>query len=340
MHRFTDTDDGLAVDITTPVPASWFNAVQEEISYVIEQAGLTLNNSTQDDGGARTQLYSALVSDTLANAILDGAGVTATATEINTACDGITATANEINLICDTLVIPKRAHFSFSAAANTTVSITPGAYPYLGRMVYWAGTYGFVFGSGGSNGDSEDLGASEWHYLYIDGSAIGSDNLIASASKFVNSTTAPTWSSTQKGWYNGADLCIFAVYTTVGSVITMFAMNKDLVQYQGEKGAFGPADVANDWSSTATFIVPAFCRQVLAKFLYDYQNADNTLYYRHPDATDGVAVLIVESAKNEMAFCVTPVITDENLQIEIKDALASTNAAFVSAIGWYFPQDM
>lgn len=61
----------------TPVGADWLNAVQEEIAYVIEQAGLTLKLASTE---TRQQLKEAID-------IQARVGYTATITEINEACD-------------------------------------------------------------------------------------------------------------------------------------------------------------------------------------------------------------------------------------------------------------
>ncbi|MFH1320311.1 MAG: hypothetical protein ABII90_06645 [Bacteroidota bacterium] len=49
--------------------------------------------------------------------------------------------------------------------------------------------------------------ASTWHYVYLDYSAITSGVAITT-SEIINSTTAPTYSHSLKGWYNGNDRCI------------------------------------------------------------------------------------------------------------------------------------
>jgi hypothetical protein len=92
MHR-VESENATSANLFTDGPpgtrlgASWHNAVQEEICYVIEQAGLTLQTELTD---THEQLYDALDEINLI-------GITATAVEINTACDGITAEAAELN---------------------------------------------------------------------------------------------------------------------------------------------------------------------------------------------------------------------------------------------------
>ena len=329
MHRFTDTDDGLAVDITTPVPASWFNAVQEEISYIIEQAGLTLNSSTQDDGGARTQLYAALVSDTLANAILDGAGVT--------------ATASEINNVCDTLLFPQRSLVTFTSVDSITIS--PGVYPLNTQLVYWTSDIVFNLGptgSGGDNDDSDSLGNDEWHYIYLDSSAIGTDNLISSGAKFRNDTTAPTWSDSKRGWYDGNnDKCIFAVQTNGTAEILNFHHNDNFVHYGDEVNDYDAAPAG--LTTEVPLSIPSFCKMAKVTFWAKYIDADAVVRYRTNDDPTGDAHVAthIEVGKVENGINAFDVITDSTQKIEvyISDA-TDNNTLIVYTNGWYFPIGM
>jgi len=58
---FTEGNPGTGTPATV-VSASWMNIAQEEISYVIETAGLTLDQANDYDGGNdTTQLYQAIL---------------------------------------------------------------------------------------------------------------------------------------------------------------------------------------------------------------------------------------------------------------------------------------
>jgi hypothetical protein len=87
----------------------------------------------------------------------------------------------------------------------------------------WDSQLTYQFGSGGSNAASDDLGVSEWHYLYVDDSALagGSDTLLTNA-QLINKTTAPTWNASEWGWYDGNDRCIGAFYSNSSSQLDVF----------------------------------------------------------------------------------------------------------------------
>ncbi len=97
MHRTESTNATDTARYTNGPPATTvdsqeMNALQEELCYVIETLGITLNSR---DTETYQQLYIALTS----LAFLVALGINASPTEINTACDGITATSTEINSV-------------------------------------------------------------------------------------------------------------------------------------------------------------------------------------------------------------------------------------------------
>jgi len=164
----------------------------------------------------------------------------------------ITLAAAAINALTDVpLGYLQRAKFTYVDA--NTITIGPGMYQHAGttnQKVYWDSDLTF---------DSTDTG-SQWYYLYIDDSAIvsaGTNEL--TASEFINSTTAPTWSDAKRGWYSGNDRCIFAYYVASGSIITFHHDGGDLVR-------IGAANIADTISPTftsgataQTVSLPGFC---------------------------------------------------------------------------------
>jgi len=111
-------------------------------------------------------------------------------------------------------------------STTTAITISAGMFEHRGtttQNVYTETQITFTLGSGGSNAASDNLGANELHYLYIDDSAVviaGTTKL--TASEFRNDTTAPSWSSTKCGWYKGLDRCIGVVRTDGSSHIIGF----------------------------------------------------------------------------------------------------------------------
>ena len=131
------------------------------------------------------------------------------------------------------------------------------------RQVYTASQLSFTLGSGGSNAGSDNLTASALQYIYIDDSAVvssGSDLL--TATEFVNSTTAPTYSNAKCGWYNGLDRCIGAILTTATSVIVEFQVTSSgFMGYTAATSIVAFSSSASPTSSTELdlgAIVPSF----------------------------------------------------------------------------------
>jgi hypothetical protein len=91
------------------------------------------------------------------------------------------------------------------------------------QCCYWNSALTFVLGAAGSNAASSALGTSQWQYIYIDDSAVVTlgTNLLT-AVELLNSTTAPTYSVTKQGLYNGLDRCIFFVYVNAAGEVTEF----------------------------------------------------------------------------------------------------------------------
>ena len=118
--------------------------------------------------------------------------------------------------------------FIMAYSSATAITIGGGMWAHTGttnRHVYLSTQITFTLGSGGSNSDSTDLGASQVHYLYIDDSAIVTAGTAAlTASEFVNSTTAPAYSHAKAGWYNGNDRCIGAILTSAVNAILGFGV--------------------------------------------------------------------------------------------------------------------
>ena len=137
--------------------------------------------------------------------LLSGAGVTDADLE---KLHALTISASSVNNL--PLGYLQRSKFTYVDA--DTITIGPGVYHHSGttdQIVYWNSTLTF---------NSTDTG-SQWYYLYIDDSAIvtAGTNLLT-ASEFINSTTAPTWSDAKHGWYHGNNRCIFAYQVGSGSI--------------------------------------------------------------------------------------------------------------------------
>jgi|2_EtaG_2_1085320.scaffolds.fasta_scaffold26030_2 hypothetical protein len=126
------------------------------------------------------------------------------------------------------------------------------------KNYYWDSQLTFTIGSGGSNASSSDAGTSQWQYLYIDDSSISASPLVAAS--FLNSTTAPAYSQTKHGWYNGSDRCIFAFYIdSSGNIDKYYHSGSDYVSLDDDytELAYGTATIGS-WTPVSLTRVPSF----------------------------------------------------------------------------------
>jgi hypothetical protein len=136
------------------------------------------------------------------------------------------------------------------------------------QIVEWDNDITYDFGPLGSNAGSSSMASNQWHYLYLDDSAIvlaGTSTI--TASELINSTTAPVWVPSKLGWYNSLDRCIGAFRTQSGSGnLRIFWHDGDRLiqwdayinQYQGNPGS--------GWAQTVSLYIPAFSIKGLVTF--------------------------------------------------------------------------
>lgn len=116
----------------------------------------------------------------------------------------------------------RRARFEISATGNDYIKLTGGRYHIDGvGIVYNAGTIDYHLTS---------LATGVWSYIYIYESTLTGPGAITSAN-LIDSTTAPTYSTSKGGWYNGADRCIFMVNGTGSAAYRPFTYSNELVQW-------------------------------------------------------------------------------------------------------------
>jgi hypothetical protein len=237
----------------------------------------------------------------------------------------------------------RRSKFRWKDANE--IYIGSGVYFHEGtsnQTLYWNSELTFQLGSAGSNSASDDLGASEWHYIYLDDSAIvtAATNLITN-SEILNDTTAPTWSASKHGWYNGNDRCIFAVLTDgSNNVLEFFHAGSRKVFYADAKGDYSNADPGTDYSTEVTLTIPAFSGKATCLFaLFYVDGAPGFGYWRHPDDATGGPVIGSVAAGTTLCFNTTDVCCDSNLKINIAVSAASDTMS-VTTQGFYLPEGM
>ncbi len=264
-----------------------------------------------------------------------------------TSWNGVTTIAPSKNAVRDKIEsmfqdgLLVRAKFEFKDTDE--IYINAGLYHHAGtaeQFVYWDSQITFVFGVGGSNGNSENLGANEWQYLYLDDSAIvtnASPLLIANC--FLNNTTAPTWSDAKHGWYNGNDRCIFAIRTLGGSLVEVFYHSGNTVLHDQAIAEFAAADpttsyVDLDIATTA----PGFATEAILYGMTTYVDGAAYGYWR-TNGSSGAGLpwgYVSAAGSDSNTFMVT---TDSSQIIEHK-ITANNNTVTIFGLGWKFPIGM
>lgn len=238
---------------------------------------------------------------------------------------------------------PQRS--KFVCTSDTVLNIGPGVYFHDGttrQTVFWDAALAFTLGSGGSNAASEDLGASEWHYIYLDDSAIvtkGGPELDNTC--ILNNTTAPTWSDAKHGWYNGSDRCIFAIYSDGDSdQLEFFHDGGGYVVFAAQVDDRSSAGLSNTYTDV-TLTIPGFSTKAFVLLSSSYVDADTSLIWRTngQTATNGhYSGTVTAGTTYSMTNAV--VLTDSAQTIEVKHSAATTNTGGVSTHGFYLPTGM
>jgi hypothetical protein len=238
----------------------------------------------------------------------------------------------------------------FTLTDDDTLSIGVGRYHHDGtseQMCFWDSAIAFDVGSGGSNAGSDDLGASEWHYLYIDDSAVVTlgDNELT-ASEFINTTTAPTWSDAKHGWYNSNDRCIMAFYSDSSSDIWEFYHDGgDLFSYTN--GVTDNSGYPGTSFTAKTLTIPTFCTAAQVTHALRPNGTVNTTYCfwrtTGSTATYGHRVGRARIGNNPQNtnFNSMKTICNSSQQIDIKvDVADANNLYYLYTDGYFFPKGM
>ena len=225
-----------------------------------------------------------LTAKTLTSPVINtGVSGTAIADEDTMVSDSNTklATQQSIKTYVDRLSSGLAIRSIFTYKDADEIYVGTGVYHLYGKgMARWNSQLTFVFGSGGSNAASEDLGADEFHYVYLDYSAITA-GVDITAAMLLNNTTAPAWSHTKHGWYNGDDRCIFSILTNAGSEILEFFHSGDFVAYADRIADLDETAITT-WQNV-TLSIPGFASRAQVVFSMEYDTAEATGYWR----TDG-----------------------------------------------------
>lgn len=244
-----------------------------------------------------------------------------------------------------------RPKFTYKDADE--IYIGAGRYHHAGtteQLVKWDSTITFEAESTGSNAGSTDFGTSEWHYLYIDDSAVVTAGTnVLTASEFLNSTTAPTWSASELGWYNGNDRCIFAFYVnSSGNIDIFYHLNSDNTIYWDSMNNLG-FSWTTSWKD-CTCRLPSFAT---------HQGVPISIW-GSPDSTYGWGQWRVNGSSSSTGFYIsysynsgggdnrrdntlvtTTIIADSTGVVEFKSQTAGAGTAnYVWQLGYMLPEGM
>jgi hypothetical protein len=331
-----------------------------------------LADMTVDDVTSRGDL-SATGTGTITGALtaaslqLGGAGATVTGVldEDNMATDTATqlATQQSIKAYVDTSVSGVTVSYdvvagllmptTFGWASTSSITLSTARYHHNGtteQIVKWDSALTYTFGSGGSNADSTNLDASEWHYLYIDDSALSGSTI--TAARLINVTTAPTWNESELGWYGSAtgnleanDKCIGAFYSNASSQLDKFYQCDNKITWDVETEIVG--SVTSSFADK-TARAPAFAIDQRIECVAYCSKAGNSgnWYWRHNDQTDSTGHIIgycfnFGSGDGKFVYTVNnfePVI-DSTQVFEVK-AGGSDSTSFINQVAYYLPRGM
>ena len=221
---------------------------------------------------------------------------------------------------------------TFAWSSTSAITLTPFVYRHNGTMdqyVYSDADITFTLGSGGSNGDSDDLDTDKFHYIYIDDSAL-SGNVITNA-QLLNDSTAPTWVDSKGGWYRGDDRCIFAIYSNSSDQVDSFQHDGgDYIAYpspvddQAYAALLGSTAVtltAPGFASRTEIVVQLFSTNYADSITFGYAASPTGILYLRSSQDGGVRISLTAMA--------TTIYFDES-------DVAGGNVG-VRTLGWYLP---
>ncbi len=213
----------------------------------------------------------------------------------------------------------------------TQIYIGSGEYHHEGtanQIVYWDSelTYTVVTN-----------GAPDWVYIYLDDSAIVTAGVATiTASEITDNATEPTWNAAKKGWYNGLDRCIFAVYLVANDVVEFFH-DGDMVFHADEIENQAAIDIDAVFTDIGALIIPKFTTIGICKFEY---NVFGQLWSWRTNGSAGavgtsIGLLGAASGQKTIVSDIK-VKTDGSQIIEVAASSSDTAKIIVDTQGWKF----
>jgi hypothetical protein len=244
--------------------------------------------------------------------------------------------------------IVRRPQFTFTDTDTITISGFRYHHKGTAEQTVWSDAdIVYDFGSGGDNALSEDLGASEWHYLYLDDSAIVTAGVAQIlAAQLVNNTTAPTWNASELGFYNGNDRCIMMFYSNSSSQIDEFWHFGDKILWGTEITILAAAGWTTSFADV-TCRLPNLAVNQQAVVTLNALVGLSTQHYWRPNGSSGSGHLIgynfYTSGGDDTRYITTntlSVITDTSEKIEVKVLSGTGEASTLYQNGYGIPIGM
>lgn len=212
------------------------------------------------------------------------------------------------------------------------------------QMLFSEAAISFTFGSAGSNANSDDLTASDWHYLYIDDSALSGRQV--TAARLINLTAEPVWSAAKGGWESPTDandICIGAFRTNASSELIDFHHEGGrFVQYDaplatdiGGLGT-GPQDVDTAYL-IVTGVLPKFCTQ--GRFWHAMLGLGADAIYTTARVYGSAGTGMIVNSRGGR-YSTYDMYVDSSQRYEVKHSEAGDTTSEIETIGYYFPTGM
>ena len=229
-----------------------------------------------------------------------------------------------------------RGQFTYVDTADITAR--PSMYHHQGtteQLVFWDSTLTI---------NLSGAGASTVYYLYLDDSAIvtAGTNLLT-ASEFIWSTTAPTWSDSRHGYYNGLDRCIFAILTDGSSNILRFYHDGGrYIEFDAQIVDLNGVDIDTAFTDVI-LTIPDFGDNAQAQVTFQGLRSGGDagfIYYRKNGSSASVNKVAQITSANNVQTNSRTVTVDASQIIEVAMEVSNASTMSVFTDGFYLPAGM
>lgn len=183
-------------------------------------------------------------------------------------------------------------------------------------------------------------GGTDWHYLYIDYSAVPSNGIIDNSDIYW-STNEPTFNQSLKGWYHPTDTddrCIFAVHTDTNNIDRFLHSGDRLVFYDWYNIGWDlqSQDIDTSWVDV-TLTAPKFSTHMQITAKGDRTDGKKYFKWRQNGLTTSGHYLVIVVNSEEEAYNTTTVISDSNQKIEVCSGYSGGTTLSIFTEGFYLP---